>query len=329
MSRIATDWAWRQELSTSTQKLLLLSFADRADEDHCCWPSIARLVKDTGLNEKTVGSNIKKLETLGLIKDTGKRKGSTGKVKVYRIIGIEEGEKPNTSKSGGIGNSTPVEAHINQGVQQGVKANTPKSGCIANSNTPNNGSVNTPEIGSLNTPENGSQNQSLEPPKEPLKNKSKNSLDYSIWPEQPSEQVRKDWEASRKANKVPVTQTIIAYYKKQITIATEQGLTVDECLSEWVVRGWQRFKYEWVSPELKELGLQRLREKQSGHQSSFAASGVISEYSTRKEVGEAMVAGYQFSSLPQNHKDDLLKEWRAGRLRIDLINALERQNIAL
>ncbi|MDK1289804.1 helix-turn-helix domain-containing protein [Pseudoalteromonas umbrosa] len=328
MSRAATDWAWRQELSTSTQKLLLLSFADRADEDHCCWPSIARLVKDTGLNEKTIGSNIKKLESLGLIEDTGKRKGVTGKVKVYRIVGIEEGENTNTPKSGCIEKQPPSQGHLNQAPQEGVKPNTPKSGCIANSNTPNNGSVNTPEIGSLNTPVFGGQNHPLEPPKEPLKNKSKNSLDYSVWPQVPSVQVRKDWEASRKAKKAPVTQTILNYYVKQLTLAVENGLTIDECLSEWVVRGWQRFMYDWVNPDLKELGLQRLRAPQ-GEVASFFETGEITEHSGKKEVGEALLQGYSFSRLPQIHKDNLLTEWRAGRLRVDLINVLERQNIAL
>lgn len=95
MSLDATNWAWKvrqkQKRGGSTKplkRLVLLSLADRAGEDHCAYPSIARLVEDTEMDRKTVLKIIDELIHDGLIEDTGERKGRTKQVKVYRLIGV-------------------------------------------------------------------------------------------------------------------------------------------------------------------------------------------------------------------------------------------------
>jgi hypothetical protein len=136
MSRVATDWAWSLEVKPATLKLILLSMADRADEEHCCFPSIQRLVKDTSLNEKTVQSGINKLIEMGFVSDTGERKGPTRRVRVLRLnVSQKQPQKRNDTKTGNI---------------------------------TENGTLNDPEIGMLNDPEIGVQNQSLEPVIEPV-----------------------------------------------------------------------------------------------------------------------------------------------------------------
>lgn len=100
MSRAATDWAWSLELKAS-QKLLMLSLADRADESHCCYPSIQRLVKDTGMDRKTIGKWVGQMIEDGLITDTGERKGKTKQVRVLRLnIEIKEAQKRNSTENG-------------------------------------------------------------------------------------------------------------------------------------------------------------------------------------------------------------------------------------
>lgn len=100
MSRAATDWAWSLELKAS-QKLLMLSLADRADESHCCYPSIQRLVKDTGMDRKTIGKWIGQMIDDGLITDTGERKGKTKQVRVLRLnIEVKEAQKRNSTENG-------------------------------------------------------------------------------------------------------------------------------------------------------------------------------------------------------------------------------------
>ncbi|MCF9034685.1 helix-turn-helix domain-containing protein, partial [Acinetobacter nectaris] len=95
MSLDATLWAWKCRIpksgkgcTKSSKKLVLLSLADRAGEDHTCWPSIARLELDTELDRKTIVRILAELQEDGLIKDTFERKGSSRKVKVFRLMGV-------------------------------------------------------------------------------------------------------------------------------------------------------------------------------------------------------------------------------------------------
>lgn len=99
MSLDTTIWAWksRQKQRVSgalkpLKKLVLLSLADRAGEDHCCYPSIARLVQDTEMDRKTVLKIIDELIEDGFIIDTGKSEGKTKQIKVYHLVGVKSRE---------------------------------------------------------------------------------------------------------------------------------------------------------------------------------------------------------------------------------------------
>ena len=86
MSLEATLWAWKAPVNNSSQRLVLLSLADRAGENHTCFPSAQRLVRDTMLNRKTVLKAISDVIALGLVVDTGKRVGNG--VRVLQLIGV-------------------------------------------------------------------------------------------------------------------------------------------------------------------------------------------------------------------------------------------------
>ena len=89
MSVNATRFAWECDLSKTTKRsakrLVLLALADRANKENTCFPSIARVVKDTGMDRKTVMNTINDLITMGLVLDTGERKGGTNQVRVLKI----------------------------------------------------------------------------------------------------------------------------------------------------------------------------------------------------------------------------------------------------
>ena len=89
MSVNATRFAWDCDLSKTTKRsakrLVLLALADRANKENTCFPSIARVVKDTGMDRKTVMNTINDLIALGLVLDTGERKGGTNQVRVLKI----------------------------------------------------------------------------------------------------------------------------------------------------------------------------------------------------------------------------------------------------
>ena len=98
MSVNATRFAWECDLSKTTKKsakrLVLLALADRANKKNTCFPSIARVVKDTCMDRKTVMNTINDLIALGLISDTGERKGGTNQVRVLKINVVEQESYP-------------------------------------------------------------------------------------------------------------------------------------------------------------------------------------------------------------------------------------------
>lgn len=105
MSLDANVWAWKVEMPTKKggalkplKKLVLLSLADRAGEDHCAYPSMSRLVSDTEMDRKTVLKIIDELIDDGLIADTGERKGRTKQVKVYQLVGVNGRETVPTTE---------------------------------------------------------------------------------------------------------------------------------------------------------------------------------------------------------------------------------------
>lgn len=104
MSLDATRWAWRQKV-TPTRKLVLLSLADRADENHVCYPSISRLEADTGLYRETIMEAIAELESLGLL--VVKRRSGTSSI--YQLVGVEDrhADEP-VWKSRPVGKTRPV-----------------------------------------------------------------------------------------------------------------------------------------------------------------------------------------------------------------------------
>ena len=122
MSVNATRFAWECDLSKTTKRsakrLVLLALADRANKENTCFPSIARVVKDTGMDRKTVMNTINDLINLGLVLDTGDRKGGTNQVRVLKINVVEQESYPqegqNTSnKQCEISKETVVNLPIN------------------------------------------------------------------------------------------------------------------------------------------------------------------------------------------------------------------------
>ncbi len=113
MSLEATIWAWKQQGLRPAEKLVLLSFAERAGEDHTAFPSARRMKLDTGLDRKTILAAVNKLVELGLLADTGERKGKTQGVRVFRlpqVVGrdeISDPENGTTTTTSGPKNGTP------------------------------------------------------------------------------------------------------------------------------------------------------------------------------------------------------------------------------
>ena len=149
MSIDATRWAWTAQVKNSSQRLVLLSLADRAGEEHTAWPSIERLAKDTVLDKKTVQKVILELIKLGLVEDTGERTGPTRRVRVLKLNGVKGREEYTQNLDDA---NTPK----NRNIKQSQKRNDSNNG-----NNPESGTLNDPNFGILNDPVFGMQNLSM------------------------------------------------------------------------------------------------------------------------------------------------------------------------
>lgn len=132
MSVEATIWAWsiRKNQISSLEKLVLLSLADRADEDFECWPSAKRLEDDCNTDIKTIYKALESLCSKGIIEKTGKMKGKTKSIPVYKLIGAQKRES----------------------------TSTPENGIASSEALPKTGELSTPENGSLNLYNNNKNN---------------------------------------------------------------------------------------------------------------------------------------------------------------------------
>ena len=236
MSVDATRWAWKAPVKNATQRLILLSLADRAGEHHTCYPSNKRLAQDTMLNLKTVQKSVCELIELGLIADTGERKGSTNQVRVLQLISVDSREY-NEPKIGSV--------------KQTQKRNSTKIG-----NDPKNGTGNEPKIGVCNEPKIGLGNLPIEPNNESNNIKEKFSFAGALKKLGANEQLISDWLQVRKAKKAGNTKTALNGFMKQVE---KSGLPLNTVLEICVIRSWQGFNVDW----LKNIDLSEFQPKQS------------------------------------------------------------------
>ncbi|MEL5336771.1 helix-turn-helix domain-containing protein [Serratia nevei] len=161
MSLDAMRWAKKVKTGKSSAKSVLTWLADMCGADHCAFPSIPALAEATELDKKTVQSSLQHLIAIGLIEDTGERRGRTRQIPVYRLVGVEESitDAEHTQKREHYQKRDRL-------MEQSQKANAPKNGnvtkngCVSDK-TPENGMVKEGETIPFldgNTPKNGIRN---------------------------------------------------------------------------------------------------------------------------------------------------------------------------
>lgn len=108
MSLEATLATWKltKKQVTSTEKLFLLSCANRAGEAHECWPSLKRLCADTGMDRKTIINVRQSVIDKGLLIYTGLFSGRSKQIPVMQLTYIDDSISELTSTKNGTGTST-------------------------------------------------------------------------------------------------------------------------------------------------------------------------------------------------------------------------------
>jgi hypothetical protein len=84
-----------------------------------------------------------------------------------------------------------------------------------------------------------------------------NGFDFSSWPTLPLRQVTDDWFAMRKRIKADVSQTVVDRFGAAMTKAVADGYTVNDCLSECVLKSWQGFSHEWLKNDAAKSAAKR------------------------------------------------------------------------
>lgn len=108
MSLEATLATWKltKKQVTATEKLFLLSCANRAGEAHECWPSLKRLCADTGMDRKTIINVRQSVIDKGLLIYTGSFSGRSKQIPVMQLTYIDDSVSELTSTKNGTCTST-------------------------------------------------------------------------------------------------------------------------------------------------------------------------------------------------------------------------------
>jgi len=246
MSVDATRWAWVQDVSPA-KKLVLLALADRADENHVCYPSNQRICSDTGLHRETVFKAIDELEADGFLTVT-RVLGRSNRFTLNGVDGRERTSRKNhtsTEKPTSTKNQTPTSTEKPTGVYE--KPDTHQYGFSDTNLTiePNN-------------------NLKVEP-----NNKAQKKKPHEFFVDV-NPQVVADYLEVRKAKKAPaVSQTV---FDGLVRESQKAGYTMEQALITCCERNWVGFKADWVMNQAKSnltVAEQNQKNKQAAYQRLF------------------------------------------------------------
>ena len=216
MSVDAIRWAWGIELNSATKRLVLLALADRAGEEHTCFPSTKRVVKDTCLDRKTILKAITEMIEEGLIFDTGERKGNGVRVlKLVGVLGRENETHPNKTTDPKIGTSTEI----------GITT------------YPKNGIATDPNFGTQNLKGNLKEN---------LKEKrvKKSAMESALTEKGADKKLIDEWMVVRRKKKSADTERAVSMFFNQ---AEKSGLTLNTVLNLCATKEWKGFELSYVA----------------------------------------------------------------------------------
>lgn len=237
MSVEAISWALNSDVKHSSAKFVLVVLANCASAETMeAYPSISLLSDATSQDRKTVIANLKRLIDSGHIFNTGKRKGSTGQVIIYRL---------NSTKNGTVKEYQERDCTESQTVPF-----FPDNSTVFPSKEYRFPPETVPKTG----------HGTVRTVSEPSVNK-KHTADAELFPDV-SVQVVADFKALRKSHKAPITKTAIAGIKRE---ADGAGISLESALTHCIERNWRGFKADWLKtqPARAGPGYQSIHEKRA------------------------------------------------------------------
>lgn len=166
MSIDAMRWAKKVKTGKSSSKAILTWLADMCGADLCAYPSVAALAEATEMDRKTVLAGLQHLQEIGLVVDTGERRGRTKQIPVYKLVGVEESipDAEQTQNRNSLKNPKNGTVDLNRTENGTVNTNSAINGTVSGNKGTKNGIVNRSYFNQgvpffpLNSPKNGTRN---------------------------------------------------------------------------------------------------------------------------------------------------------------------------
>ena len=166
MSIDAMRWAKKVKTGKSSSKAILTWLADMCGADLCAYPSVAALAEATEMDRKTVLAGLQHLQEIGLVVDTGERRGRTKQIPVYKLVGVEESipDAEQTQNRNSLKEPKNGTVDLNRTENGTVNTNSAINGTVSGNKGTKNGIVNRSDFNQrvpffpLNSPKNGTRN---------------------------------------------------------------------------------------------------------------------------------------------------------------------------
>lgn len=166
MSIDAMRWAKKVKTGKSSSKAILTWLADMCGADLCAYPSVAALAEATEMDRKTVLAGLQHLQEIGLVVDTGERRGRTKQIPVYKLVGVEESipDAEQTQNRNSLKDPKNGTVNLNRTENGTVNTNSAINGTVSGNKGTKNGIVNRSDFNQrvpffpLNSPKNGTRN---------------------------------------------------------------------------------------------------------------------------------------------------------------------------
>lgn len=166
MSIDAMRWAKKVKTGKSSSKAILTWLADMCGADLCAYPSVAALAEATEMDRKTVLAGLQHLQEIGLVVDTGERRGRTKQIPVYKLVGVEESipDAEQTQNRNSLKDPKNGTVDLNRTENGTVNTNSAINGIVSGNKGTKNGIVNRSDFNQrvpffpLNSPKNGTRN---------------------------------------------------------------------------------------------------------------------------------------------------------------------------
>lgn len=166
MSIDAMRWAKKVKTGKSSSKAILTWLADMCGADLCAYPSVAALAEATEMDRKTVLAGLQHLQEIGLVVDTGERRGRTKQIPVYKLVGVEESipDAEQTQNRNSLKDPKNGTVDLNRTENGTVNTNSAINGTVSGNKGTKNGIVNRSDFNQrvpffpLNSPKNGTRN---------------------------------------------------------------------------------------------------------------------------------------------------------------------------